>query len=301
MSVRFYGETHGCYSDALQMALGPAGPGESVLEVLTGSPFGLKVYSDGRPFFAPAHWTPEIGMDAALSALGWEWDQVGGNRAAAIEEMRRASTTGPLLAGPVEMGLLPHQPGLGKAIGTDHYLTILGLEDDMVLLHDPRGHPFTLVPMEPLFTAWQTETLSFPVEPYNLRANFRRVRDVDPGAALRQMLPTAAKYLAETDSAAAAEKVADLLEKGLNTAQYFHFAAFMVCVGARRRADAGLLLGGLGYLEVAATLDHQARLIGSVQYPIVSGDPAAAAPAMRKLAPTFEQLRQEILAAIEAG
>lgn len=297
MPVQFVGETHGCYSDSLQIALGPAGPGESVLEVLTGSPFGLSVYHDGRPFFAPAHWTPEIGLNDAMDLLGWSCERVHSDRDAAVEVIRHAPRTGPVLIGPVEMGLLPHHPGLGQAIGADHYLTALGLEGDMVVLHDPRAHPYAVIPLEMLLAAWQTETLSYPVEPYNLRTNFHRVRQVEVADALRAMLPAAAAYLAGSVAAEAAEAAARLLDGGLNTFQYFHLADFMVCVGARRRGDAAILLGGIGCAEVAQTLDHQARLIGSMQYPLVSGDYAAAAAAMRKLAPTFAQLHQELLAA----
>lgn len=301
MPVGFIGETHGCYSDALAMALGPASPSASVLEVLTGSAFGMSAHADGRAFFAPSDWTPKTGIDAALAALGWECDYIGGDRDAAIEAMRQATTDRPILAGPFEMGLLPHHVGLGRPINVDHYLTILGLTDDLVLLHDPRGFPYTTVPTEPLFTAWQTRTLSYRIEAYSLRANFRRVREVDVDTALRNLLPAALRHLEASDSAAAAEQTADLFESGINTPQYFHFAMFMICVGARRYSDAALLLGSLGYTDIAATLDYQARLIGSMQYPMVCGDGAAAAAVMRKLAPTFGQLHVDVTAALKSA
>jgi hypothetical protein len=298
MPVGFLGETHSCYSDALAMALGPASPDETVLEVLTGSAFGMTVHRDGLAYFAPADWNPELGIDAALAALGWECDRIGGDRDEAIQAMRQATADRPILAGPVEMGLLPHQVGLGRPIGVDHYITILGLSDDLVLLHDPRGHPYTIVPTEPLFTAWQTDTLSYTVKPYSLRANFRRVHETGVDTALRNLLPAALSHLEASDSSAAAERTAELLEGGINTPEYFHFASFMVCAGALRRSAAALLLGGLGYTSIAATLDDQARLIGSMQYPIVSGDTVTAATAMRKLAPTFGQLHADVTAAL---
>lgn len=301
MSVHFVGETHGCYSDALQMALGPAGPGESVLEVLTGSPFGLSVYIDGRPFFAPARWTPEAGLTTALDLLGWRCERVAGDKDAAIEALREAGDSGPVLVGPVEMGLLPHHPGLGQPIGADHYLTALGLEGDMVVIHDPRAHPYATIPLSLLLAAWETDTLSYPVEPFSLRGHFTREREIEVGTALRGLLPTAAAYLEGTTAAEAAEAAADLLDGGLNTFQYFHLADFMVCVGSRRRADAADLYGGLGYTDVAATLEHQARLIGSMQYPLVCGDTATAAATMRELAPTFGRLHEDLVAAVAAG
>jgi hypothetical protein len=298
MFVGFAGETHGCYSDALQMALGREGPGESVLEVLTGSPFGMSLYDDGRPFFASRMWKPETGIDAAMDLLGWTCDRIGGSRDAAIEHITRASPEAPILAGPVEMGLLPHHPGLSGPIGADHYLTLLGREGDNVILHDPRAHPYTALPIDALLKAWQTETLMYhDLEPYSFRTGFRRVREVDVPTALRDMLPAAVQYL-EGKSAADCTEAADLLEEGLNMFQYFHLADFMVCAASRRRLDAAVLLERIGCHGPARILDQQARLIGSMQYPLVTEDNAAAAAALRKLAPTFDQLRLELLEAI---
>jgi hypothetical protein len=276
------------------MALGPAGPGESVLEVLSGSPFGMSFYHDGRAFFAPPRWTPESGLAGAMDLLGFTCDQFHGDPDAAVAAIRAAPTVGPVLVGPVEMGLLPHHPGLGQPIGADHYLVALGMEGDLAILHDPRAHPYAAVPIELLLAAWQTETLSFPVEPYNVRTNFRRVREVDADTALRRLLPFAASYVDGELSAAAAERTADLIDAGLNTAQYFFFADFMVCAAARRRGDAAVMLDRIGASVPAKTLEYQARLIGSMEYPLVSGNNAPAAAAMRKLAPTFEQLRVEL-------
>jgi hypothetical protein len=296
MPTPFAGETHGCYSDSLQMVLGPTGPGESVLEVLSCSPFGMSVYRDGRPFFAPgADWTPEMGIRIALDLTGWTCERSGGDPDLALAQLRQATQESPMMVGPVEMGLLPHHPGLGQPIGADHYLVALGLEGDMVLVHDPRAHPYTVLPVKKLLAAWDTTTLSYPVDPYTIRGNFRRVREVPLADSLRNLLPIAAGFIEDAESAAqAAEAAADLVASGLNTFQYFHLADFMVCVGARRRLDAAIHLGGIGCTGVARVLEQQARLIGSTQYFLVSGENAPAAEALRRLAPTFPQLRDEL-------
>jgi hypothetical protein len=301
MATVFVGDSHRCYADALAMTLGTAGPGESVIEALTGSAFGMYVDDRGRPLFSARRWNPERGMNAAISALGWECERIAGDWDAALEALRHFTRSGPVLAGPFEMGILPHHPGIGKPIAVDHYLTVLGFEDNVILMNDPLGHPYTTVPVDSLFTAWQTKTLAFTIEPYSLRGNFRRVRDVDTGTAVRQMLLGGLKYLEESSSAEAAEAAAEVLERGLNTELYFYLAAFEVCAAVCRRTDAAELVSSLGYAEIAATLDYQARLIGSIQYLIVSGDTPAAATVLRKLAPTFDQLRLELAAAINAG
>jgi hypothetical protein len=63
-----------------------------------------------------------------------------------------------------------------------------------------------------------------------------------------------------------------------------------VRVGARRLADAATALAGLGLDEAAAVATRQARLVGSLQYDLVAGEPAAAAATMRELAPSYEEL-----------
>jgi hypothetical protein len=42
------------------------GLGPGLLEVLTGSPFGLQLLGGRRPLFDPLGWDPGIGIDAAL-------------------------------------------------------------------------------------------------------------------------------------------------------------------------------------------------------------------------------------------
>jgi hypothetical protein len=298
-SVQFTGETHGCYSDALQMCLGKQGPGESVLEVLTGSAFGMSVYRDGRPMFAPARWNPEIGLDLALELLGWTCEQGGGSREEAIAQLRRTTQDNPMLLGPVEMGLLPHHPGLGTAIGADHFLTVIGMEGDSVVMHDPRAHPWAVVPMDLVLAAWQSDTLSYTVPSYHYRHSFTREREVDVATAIHQLAGRAAAFI-DPECGAAAEKAAEVMDSGLSTFQFFHLADFMVCVGSRRRGDAAILFEEHGYRAAAEILELQARLIGSMEYPLVSGDYASAATIMRKLAPTFEQLRLALLQAAKS-
>ncbi|WFE28722.1 hypothetical protein O7623_05875 [Solwaraspora sp. WMMD791] len=282
------------------MAFGDDGPGETVVEVLTGSAFGLYLHHDGRPFFAPAGWNPEKGIATAMDLLGWTCEFTGGSAEEVIRKLESVDDRNRAVAGPVEMGLLPYHPGLGQPIGADHYLLIIGFDGENVVVHDPRAHPYTVLPVAKLLAAWRTETLSYTVADFTLRTGFRRTRQVDPADAVRRLLPIAADLVAPESSAEAAEGAAAVLDAGLSTSLFFHLADFMVCVGARRRNDAAVVLARHGYTRVAEVLDHQARLIGSMEYPLVAGDYSAAAATMRKLAPTFTQLEAELRTAIRA-
>jgi len=299
MPVQFTGETHGCYSDSLQMVLGEAGPGASLLELLTGSAFGMSAKGKNQPFFAPRQWTPEWGIDTCLDLLGWTCEQLAGSEQQAVAALAELDGEQAIFAGPFDMGLLPYHPGLGQPMGVDHYLAALGTDRELVVVHDPHGHPYATVPLPKLLEAWQPD-LPFEVMPFNLRTGFRRVRPVEPADAIRRFLPIAAGLVDPEGSAAAAELTAKQVADGLDTPEYFHLADFMVCAGTRRRGDAAVLLGRAGYPELAAVLDRQARLIGAIELPLVNGDSAAAAAPLRELAPTFEQLYHELVRAAAA-
>ncbi len=306
MPFRYVGDGHYCYSDALSMVFGSASPGPSAIEVLTGSPFGMAIHQPPQiqvrgtelVYFAPARWTPEVGIDTSLSLLGWSCVHASGDPDAAVETLRQATPEEPVLAGPVEMGLLPHHPGLGRPIGADHYLTVIGCEGNTVLMHDPRGYPYATLPVDGLLTAWQSDTIYVPVESYTTRAKFRRSREVDLHTALRRSLPAAAQWLEGSESRAAAERLAEILEAGINTSQFFHLASYMLCGGARRLSDAAVLLGEIGLTEVAGIMDQQARLVGATQHPVVIGDRAAAAANFRKLAPMYDLLADAMSRAV---
>lgn len=268
MSIRYVGDGPYCYADALTMILGREGPGPAAIEVLTGSPFGLALHGEDLPFFTPARWNPELGIPIALELLGWTCARTAGSRDEAVALIERATPDEPVLTGPIEMGLLPHHPGLGQAIGAEHYITVIGLEGDTVRMHDPRGYPFATLPLDAFLAAWQTDAFVYPVEPYIVRSGFRRIREVDLHTALRDSLPAAAKWLDGPEAAAAAERIAEILEAGLTNTQWKYLAEYTVSGGARRLADASVMLGEIGCTGPAAVLEQQARLVGALQHPI---------------------------------
>lgn len=303
MTLRYVGSGPYCYANSLAMVLGPGAPDPSLIEVLTGSPFGLQLHEGRTPFFDPLGWDPGIGLDAAIDLLGWTCERAGGGSATeAGERLRRAVRTGPALVGPVEMGLLLHQPGAGTAIGADHFVVVIGLDGESVRFHDPHGHPFATLPLDDFLAAWRTDSIGYPAEPFTMRTGFRSVRRVDPLAALRGSLDAAGRWLAARSTEAAtpgspaeaAERLADLIEAGPQPWQREHLVHFAVRVGARRLADASTWLAQIGQTAAAGIADRQARLVGGLQHPLVTGDHASAAGMLRSLAPTYEQMARAL-------
>lgn len=290
-----------CYANSLAMALGPTAPSPSIIEVLTGSPFGMHLLAGRLPLFDPYGWD-DRGIDDAIALLGWTCRRHGaedGDHALAMLE--EAVKTGPVLAGPLEMGLLHHVPGMTGPIGSDHFVAVLEADDAVVRFHDPYGCPYATLPTRDFLAAWRADTITFyHADPYTMRGDFRRVREVSTEAALRAALPGAVAWLRGRDDlavppgtvggAAAVHRLADLVTDGLDPGVRDHLAHFAIRVGARRLADAATALSGLGHGEAAVIATRQARLVGSLQHDIVTGHPESAAQTLRQLAPTYDQL-----------
>ncbi|AKH82689.1 hypothetical protein AA958_11110 [Streptomyces sp. CNQ-509] len=303
-----------CYANSLVMSLpdavaGPA-PSPALVETLTGSPFGVQLLGGTVPLFDPYGWDPEIGLDDAVALLGFRCDRTsGGSADEAMARLRTACARGPVLVGPVDMGLLLYHPGTPwspSAGGNDHYVVALAADGDTVLLHDPHGHPYATLPAGEFLASWRAEAVEYTAEPYVMRAGFERVRTVTAEEAVRAALPGAVAWLAvRTDlpvppgtvgGAEALERLADRAAAGLDAGVRELLADFAVRVGARRLADASAYVRRAGLDRAAAVLQEQARLVGAVQYPLVRGDGAALAAVLRRLAPTYGRLR-EVLAA----
>lgn len=302
MSFTYVGSGPYCYANSLAMILGEEAPATSVIEVLTGSPYGMQLISGRLPLFDPFGWDPGQGLDAAIELLGWSCERAGGGTAEeAVERLRRACEQGPVLAGPLEMGLLPYQPGSGEAVGADHFVVVLAVDGDTVLLHDPQGYPYATLPVAAFVESWRGELISYVERPFAMRSAFVRQERVRPAEALRRSLPGGLAWLAgRTDlpvapgtlgQAAAAERTAELVGEGLDPEVRSLMQAFGVRVGARRLTDLAACLRSLGLPEGAAVADEQARIVGGLQQPLVAGDDAALAAGLRKLAPTYERLR----------
>jgi hypothetical protein len=305
MGVRYIGSGPYCYANSLAMVLGPAAPSPAVIEVLTGAPVGVALLGGTLPFFSPLGWDPGIGLDAAIELLGWTCVRTSaGSPVEAGELLRQAREGRPVLAGPMEFGLLLHHPESGIALGSDHYVVVIGAEHGLIRFHDPHGHPYATLPAGDFIAAWRADSIGYSTEPFIARAGFHQVRHVGETEALSRALPAAARWLAGDTSrplppgsvggTVALERLAEMADAGLEPGQRDHLAHFAIRVGARRLADAAACLDSIGRERAAGLADQQARIVGALQHPLVTGDHATVARLLRQLAPTYEQLRASL-------
>ena len=148
----------------------------------------------------------------------------------------------------------------------------------------------------------RAETVGYHPEPYTMRTSFRAVSDVDLATALRRSLPAALRWLSTEEpatsrtlaGATACQHLADLIRAGLEPWQRDHLGYFAIRVGARRLADAATWLTRISATTAAEIADHQAQLVGALQHPLVTDDRVAMTEILRRLAPTYEQLRASL-------
>jgi hypothetical protein len=290
-----------CYANSFAMLLGEQAPSTAVIEVTTGGPFGMQLIGGKLVFFDAYGWNPELGFDQALTAFGWTSTVTkGGDADEALDRLTKAATNGPVWVGPIEMGHLHHQPEMTGPIGADHYVVVLDVNDQRVLIHDPHGYPYAEVPIDDFMTAWRAETISYG-DPYTMRTEFVKVADITDADAIRSTIPSAIRWLSMSGqldmppgslgNGQAAERVAQMIDGGADDGLREHLIYFAIRVGARRLSDTADCLALAGYPEAAAIAATQARLVGSMQHPMVTGNLPAAAAALRELAPTYDRLR----------
>lgn len=239
-----------------------------------------------------------------LDAIGWTSAvDRGGDPDEALARLAASARKAPVWVGPLEMGHLHHQPEMTGPIGADHYVVVLDVDDERVLIHDPHGYPYAQVPIDDFMTAWRAETVDYG-DPYTMRTDFVKVADVADADAIRSIIPTAIERLSMITSTEmppgslgngeAAERVAQLIEAGAGDGLREHLIYFAIKVGARRLSDTADCLLLAGYPDAAEIAATQARLVGSLQYPMVTRDFPAAAAALRALAPSYDQLRSAL-------
>ncbi|MCX5417594.1 hypothetical protein [Streptomyces sp. NBC_00059] len=308
MRFPYVGSGPYCYTNSLTMVLGAQAPGTHIVECLTGSPFGVQLIGGRVPFFDPYGWDPEIGLNAAIGLLGLRCERTeGGSPEDAAKRLRAASEQGPVLVGPLDMGLLLHQPGSGTAQGADHYVVVIEVAETTVVFHDPHGHPYASLPSDAFMQAWRADEVAYIETPYVMRTGFRREAEVAPADALRASLPAAASWLAgrydlpnAPGSSGGADALAELsawLERGLAPETRHMLESFGLRAGARRLSDAATCFDLIGLSGAAEAAAAQARRLGALQYELVTGNDTAVAAGLRALAPGYDRLRELIEAA----
>lgn len=294
-----------CFSNSLHMSLlGSGAPAESLpstgfIECLTTMPFGYTYFKEAELFFFSGP-NPDLGLTRAIETLGWTCTlECGDDEGEALARLRTAVQHGPVLIGPLNMGYLTYNPNHAYLLGADHYVVVLSVEENHVLVHDPKGFPSVALSLENLLNAWRAEgmDLAYTDEPYIMRTDFRPVDAASRQQMIERTLPyigtnlrqelwkpgvyggvVALRMLAQTFHAQVPERLA------------VHLFYFALPLGLRHKVDVQLFLREGNQSEAAELIEEQASLLGQAQYAGVQHEWAAVAALIEQVATLEERL-----------
>ena len=90
------------------------------------------------------------GLDTAIELLGWTCTKTAPGRGPRPRRCsRRHGRTARCWSARWGSGCSCTGPDSGTAIGSDHYVVVTGVENDVVRFHDPHGHPYATLPGGP--------------------------------------------------------------------------------------------------------------------------------------------------------
>jgi hypothetical protein len=294
-----------CFSNSLHMSLLGSGaqasslPSTSFLECLTTMPFGYTYFREAELFFFSGP-NPEFGLTRAIETLGWTCKvERGGDEGEAFARLHAAVQHGRVLLGPLNMGYLTYNPNHTYLLGADHYIVVLSMEEDHVLVHDPKGFPCAALPVDNLLKAWRAEgmDLVYTDEPYTMRTAFRPGEASSRQEMIERTLPqiganlrqerwkpgmyggvTALRMLAQTFHTQVSERLA------------VHLFYFALPLGLRHKVDAQVFLREGNQFEAAGLIEEQARLLGQAQYAGVQRSWSEVATLIEQVATLEERL-----------
>jgi hypothetical protein len=279
-------------------------PEVGILECMTGMPFGTLFMKLDTPLFFTSHANinPHIGLSRALSILQWSctlWQD--DNAESALDALNEALGKGPVLLGPLDLGLLPYDPHHESKSGGDHFIVLLKLEGNLVQVHDPQSYPFAVLPLDDLMRAWYAGNLGYAENAYSMRFGFQEVQEASISEMLKDTLASAVELIHATPSgpifyggSAALRMAADVVRSGPSEAfrGMLVYAAFPL--GSRRCLDAARFLSKVEQWDAAKCMGEKAELFGRAQYYATTGDWKRTANFFERLADLEDSLAGSI-------
>jgi hypothetical protein len=301
--VPYVGSGDYCYAYTLHMSLLGSGalpeavPAPGFLECLTTMPFG-HTYLTGPQLFFFDGLDPDQGLTLAIKTLGWTCRlERGGDNQAALERLRAALPVGPVLLGPLDMGYLTYHPNHRVLGGADHFLVVLALEDDHVVVHDPKGYPYATLPLDTLLLAWKAERIGYLDAAYTLRAAFRPVEAVSRQEMIRRTVPLVRANLLRDPGGPevhggmrALRLLVEVFRGAVPTQLADHLLYFALPLAVRRKLDAAAFLREGDKPGAGDLIEHQARLLGQAQYAGVQRQWSTIATLLEQVAALEERL-----------
>ena len=182
----YFGDVSLCYTNSLAMALDSYGfdARPERLEALMVMGNGATIVEDHprHPIVFFDNGMPDASISNCLRMLGFTWEDFFVEEPAAdLGEVRdrltRMLERGPVVAGPLDMGLLTYNPNCQGLGGVDHFVCVFALTGTRVRLHDPAGFPCMSMEFQDFAKAWEARAISYRRGSFSMWGAFTRVRE----------------------------------------------------------------------------------------------------------------------------
>ena len=125
---------------------------------------------------------PDLSISHSLKILGFDYEDFYLKNGAEVdlEEIKRKLETflfnGPVVLGPLDMGHLTYNPNHTILYGVDHFVTVYGIDEQYLYLHDPAGFACMKVAFNDILEAWKAEAIDYKRGAYSMWGNFKKVK-----------------------------------------------------------------------------------------------------------------------------
>lgn len=299
-----------CYANSTAMLLASIGErvSPSYIEALTGVGFGAVWDEAEKVAWFNGKLTPDEGIDHALKLLGFT---AAGNSPSAdertsIELLKEEIWKGPVILGPLDMGMLTYHPNHLHLSGCDHYIVAYAMDEQYLYLHDPAGFPHVRLPIQSLSEAWKAEKVRWKCsKPYQMWARPERINSPSEYETAQNavnyyktLYVETIEWAAQNNKTVNAEAIRtfshfvgqkDVTPGGVGNMKYFLFQ-----LGARRAMDTADFLKNY---EPALTKikAQQAQIFGACHTLAVQEDWSSLSKALSGLAILEEQMIEKLL------
>lgn len=182
----YFGDVSLCYSYSLAMALDGYGYDfkAEFLEaiMLMGNGASIVKEDEQHPLVFFDNGMPDLSISHSLKILGFDYEDfyLKDRAEVDLEEIKRKLetflTNGPVVLGPLDMGHLTYNPNHTILYGVDHFVTVYGIDNQYLYLHDPAGFASMKVAFVDLLEAWKAEAIDYKRGAYSMWGNFKRLK-----------------------------------------------------------------------------------------------------------------------------
>ena len=296
----YFGDVSLCYTNSLTMALDSYGfdVRPEHLEALMVMGNGASIMKDDprHPLVFFDNGEPDVSISNCLRMLGFTWEDffVEGpavDLAEAHDRLARMLQSGPVVAGPLDMGLLTYNPNYRELGGVDHFVCILGLDDGRVRLHDPAGFPCMSMEFQDFAKAWEARAISYKRGSFSMWGGFTRVREPGDDEVYREVSSIMRKRYEEGESGVIRAYAEAIRRNGMSPQQKGIHQYFSFRLAAARNIYAAHFLAEHDP-ERAQLKERIASLFGQAHLDNLAGDNEALAHTLEGIADLDDRFRE---------